>query len=103
MNLSQMISLQGGNGAMEHYETFQVVTPIPHSHPPSLKNAPKVEPETAQDGWRRGDSKKKKKRARKDLRRIIEKTMRQSGRPVMVRHSPGADPWQWNPSQIADL
>lgn len=99
MNIGQRIMLAD---YQDHFETFQVVTPIPTAHPPSLKNAPKIKPDTAQDGWHKKDSKRKKKRARKDMEQIIRKTLNQ-GRPTMVRHSHGGDPNLWNPSQIADL
>ena len=99
MNLRQHIMLAG---YQDHYETFQVVTPIPTAHPPYLKNPIRVKQDTAQDGWHKKDSKKKKKRARKDLKEILRKTLNQ-GRHVMVRHSHGGDPGLWNPSAIADL
>lgn len=100
MNIRDHIELRAGY--QDHYETFNVVTPIPTNHPPSLKRPKKVKPETAQQGWRKGDSKKQKKRARKDLKEIVRKSLNQ-GRPVLVHHSRGGDPMQWNPSQIADI
>jgi len=104
MNLGQHIILGSFQDPMssDHFETFRVGTPIPTNHPPSLKNAPKIEPNTAQDGWHKKDSKRKKKRAQKDMKEIVQKTLNQ-GRPTMVNHSKGSDPNLWNPSQIADL
>jgi len=99
VNLRQHLVLCGFE---DHFETYRLGTPIPTAHPPSLKNPIKVNQETAQDGWHKKDSKKKKKRARQDLKEIMRKTMNQ-GRHVMVRHSHGGDPNLWNPSQIADL
>ena len=104
MNLGQRIILGSFQDPMQsdHFETFQVGTPIPTAHPPSLKNAPKVEPDTAQEGWKKTSSRRKKKRARKDLKEIVQKTLNQ-GHPSLVNHSKGSDPNLWAPSQIADL
>jgi hypothetical protein len=99
MNIGQRIAV---NAWQDHFETFQVGTPIPTNHPPSLKNAPKIEPDTVRQGWKPKDSKKKKKRAKKDMLDVIQKTLNQ-GRPTMVNHSKGGDPNLWNPPQIADL
>lgn len=99
MNIGQLIVL---NAYQDHFETFQVGTPIPTNHPPSLHNPPKIEPDTAQEGWRKHSPKRKKKTARRDMKEIVQKTLNQ-GRPVMVTHSRGSDPNLWNPSQIADL
>jgi hypothetical protein len=101
MNIGQKIIL--GDYTSEHFETFQLPTPIPTNHPPSLSNPkPVQQQETAQDGWRKKDSKRKKKRARKDLKLIVQKTLNQ-GRPTLVNHSKGGDSNLWNPSQIADI
>lgn len=104
MNIGHRIMLAGFQDPMssDHFETFQVGTPIPTAHPPSLKHAPRVAPDTAQEGWRNHDSKRKKKRAREDLHKIVQKTLNQ-GRSTLVNHSKGSDPNLWNPSQIADL
>jgi hypothetical protein len=103
MNLNQRIILGGYDPwASDHAETFQVGTPIPTAYPPSLSNPKKVEPDTMQEGWQKKSSKRKKKRARRDMKEIVQKTLNQ-GRPTMVNHSKGSDPNLWNPSQIADL
>jgi hypothetical protein len=86
----------------DHFETFQAPAPIPTNHPPSLSNPKKIEPDTAQQGWHKKDSKRRKKRAKRDMVEIIQKTLNQ-GRPTMVNHSKGSDPNLWNPSQIADI
>ena len=101
MNIGQKIIL--GAYTSEHFETFQLPTPIPTNHPPSLSNPKSIQQqETAQDGWRKKDSKRKKKRAREDLKEIVRKTLNQ-GRPTLVNHSRGSDPGLWNPAQIADI
>lgn len=102
MNIRDYIEIMADYSS-EHYETFQAPTPIPHTHPPYLKNPQKTKlQDTMQDGWRRKDSKRKKKQARRDMKQTLRKTLNQ-GRPTMVRHAHGGDPNLWAPSQIADL
>lgn len=103
MNLRDHMILAG---YQDHYETFNVVSPIPTNHPPSLKRPLHVhQPDEvfkdAADG-RRKKKRKKSKRKPSDMAYIMRKTMNQ-GRHVMVNHSHGGDPNLWNPSQIADL
>lgn len=104
MNLGQRIILGSFATPMasDHFEVFQAPSPIPTNHPPSLSNPKKVEPDTMQEGWQKKSSKRKKKRARRDMKEIIQKTLNQ-GRPTMVNHSKGSDPNLWLPSTIADL
>ena len=81
MRIGQIIALS------DHFEVNQIATPIPTNHPPGLKHAKPVLSELPQDGWHPNDSKKKKKKARRDLKKIMDKTIRQTGRTVMVQHA----------------
>jgi hypothetical protein len=104
MNIRQHIELTAG--FQDHYETFQVVTPIPMNHPPSLKNPQRVKQpdEIYKDAAERKKGKKRRRSKRKpgDLAYTMRKSLNQ-GRHVMVHHSKNLDPNLWNPSQIADL
>ena len=92
MNIGARIQLRAEY--QDHIEYYSGLQVLPTAHPPSLKNPVNVVPDTAQDGWHKKDSKRKKRRARRDMKQVIERTLRQSGRPVMVRHAlyptPGA-------------
>jgi hypothetical protein len=80
MNLNQRIALCAGAVDLGF-------TVVPHAHPPSLRNPKKVTQDTATDGWHPSDSEQKKRQARKDMKTILDRTLRQAGRPVMVRHA----------------
>lgn len=87
----------------DHFETFQVPTPVPTAHPPGLKNPKKVtSPGDIYKDAKEGKKKRKRRGKPKDLDYVMRKTLNQ-GHPLMVRHAHGGDPGQWNPSQIADL
>ena len=64
-------------------ETYIGLRPIPNSHPPSLKNPQRVKIPTSRDGWRKGDSRKAKDQARKDLVEVMKRTKRQIGKPTI--------------------
>lgn len=85
MNLGALIELKAD--FQDHYEYHMGITMIPKNHPPSLRKPKIVEQPTAQEGWRKRDSKAKKRRARRDLKLIMERTRRQSVKPVMVNHA----------------
>lgn len=59
--------------------------PIPNEHPPSLKNPKRVPIPTAQDGWRKGDSKAARAQALQDLVLIHARLRRQIGKPEIAQ------------------
>lgn len=69
----------------EWFQVYNFLAPISSQHPPSLKNPQKVKIPTAQDGWKRGDSKKQKKQAMKDLIEIHRRVRRQFGKPEITQ------------------
>lgn len=88
MNLhTKLALLRAAEVAPDWLEYRTGITVVPHNHPPSLRNPKKVTQSLATDGWHPNDSPAKKKQARKDMKIIIERTLRQDGRPVMVRHA----------------
>jgi hypothetical protein len=58
--------------------------PISNLHPPSLKNPIAVKVPTAQDGWKKKDSDRKKRQAREDLVEVHKRMRRQSGKPELA-------------------
>jgi hypothetical protein len=65
----------------DYLETYLGRSPIPTSHPPSLKNPQHVKVPTAQDGWKPGLSKKARAQALQDLVEIHKRLRRQTGKP----------------------
>jgi hypothetical protein len=63
------------------YDAYIGTSPIPNDHPPSLKNPKLTKIPTAQDGWKKGDSKKAKDQAMDDLVEIHKRLRRQIGKP----------------------
>jgi len=63
------------------YDAYIGTSPIPHDHAPSLKNPILTKIPTAQDGWKKGDSKKAKAKAMDDLVEIHKRLRRQTGKP----------------------
>lgn len=86
MNLRQYIALQEITGA-EHFEYTQI-SPISTQHPPSLKNPQRVKQDTSQQGYRKGDPKKLKDRAKSDLVEIHKRMRRQIGKPEVSYVAP---------------
>lgn len=72
-----------GPAGSDWYETYIGLSPIPHDHPPSLKNPQEVSIPTAQDGWKKGDSKAARTRALNDLVEIHKRLRRQIGKPTI--------------------
>jgi len=95
MNIETLIQLRAGY--QDHAETYNGISPIPTAHPPSLRNPKKVLAPLGRDGWRKKDSKRKKKRARADLKVIMERTLRQAGKPVLIRHAVNPVPSLFTP------
>ena len=85
--LSKLSADAWGSGpgpvGMDWQETHYGITPIPNEHPPSLKNPRRVKTAGPETGWRKKDSKRKKKRARKELKHIMQWTLNQPGRPTV--------------------
>jgi hypothetical protein len=81
----------------DHFEVFQAPQPLPHSHPPYLKQKVRQAPapDLMQDDWKKGAKKSKRKRAKREMKQIVQKTLNQ-GRPTMIRHSHGGDPNLWS-------
>ena len=75
----------------ESYGGFVGLMPISTQHPPSLKNPQRVKVQTAQDGWRRGDSKASRDRAMRDLIEVHKRLRRQIGKPT-ISHTALFDP-----------
>ena len=63
------------------YDAYIGTSPIPNDHPPSLKNPKLTKIPLAQDGWKKGDSKKAKDQAMDDLVEIHKRLRRQTGKP----------------------
>jgi hypothetical protein len=86
MTLSQSIRLSElaaiGNEWFDHYASIH---PIATGHPPSLKNPQKVKIPTAQDGWRKGDSRRSRDAAESDVLVLKDKMLRQIGKPTISR------------------
>lgn len=68
------------------FETYGGIHVIPTYHPPSLKNPKKEDDPLATTGWKKGDSKKKKKVAREDMRIIEERNRRDSTGQPQISH-----------------
>jgi hypothetical protein len=66
-------------------EFYGPISPIPNSHPPSLKNPQRVKQDLPTDGWHKNDSKFKKRRAKKDTKEILKRLQRQPGKPEFAR------------------
>lgn len=73
--------------ASEFFEYSQL-TPIPTSHPPSLKNPKKVKVPSDLDTWHHGNSKAARKKAAQDVNDIMQRTRRQIGRPTIAHVAP---------------
>ena len=71
----------GDGGSPDWFEVVVGLQPVGRTHPPSLKNPQKVFEDTSQQGWRPGDSKAARKRAKEDLMRLIDLGRRQIGIP----------------------
>jgi len=80
-----MKKIQADQGTGEWLQVFNMLAPISSQHPPSLKNPQKLKIPTAQDGWRKTDSKKDKAQARKDLVEIHKRLRRQFGKPEITQ------------------
>jgi hypothetical protein len=87
VNLQTRLALRAADVAPDWLEYRTGITVVPHNHPPSLRNPKKVTQSLATDGWHPSDSQKKKQQARRDMKTIMERTVRQEGKPVMIRHA----------------
>jgi DNA topoisomerase-1 len=72
------------------YDSYIGTSPIPNDHPPSLKNPIITKIPTAQDGWKKGDSKKAREQAMDDLVELHKRMRRQIGKPEIF--FPGSMP-----------
>lgn len=68
----------------EWFQVFNLLSPLPSVHPPSLKNPQKVPIPMAQDGWKRGASKQQRAQAMQDLVEIHKRLRRQFGKPEIT-------------------
>ena len=93
MRIGELAKLQASVYDTEHSEVFQAPQPLPHTHPPYLKQKLRQEakPDLMEDGWKKKTKKSKRKRAKKEMKQIVQKTLNQ-GRPTMIRHSLSPDP-----------
>lgn len=73
--------------ANDYFETTTGLNVIPTTHPPSLKNYKPVNEPLADEGWHKGDSKKKRKEAERVMGRIQNLTRRQIGKPEISQTS----------------
>lgn len=67
------------------FQAYLGLSPGNNEHAPSLKNPIKAKVPTAQDGWKKGDSKKSRAQAMKDLVLIHQRMQRQTGKPAIAR------------------
>lgn len=86
MNINDRIALRA-EVAPDWLEFRPGIEVTPTRHPPSLRNPKAVQQSLPTDGWHENDSQQKKRKARKDMKLIMDRTLRQAGRPVMVRHA----------------
>ena len=77
--------LRADGSTGEWFETYGALTPIGSYHPPSLRNPQKVKQTTAQDGWKKGDSKASRQQAMRDLVEIHKRLRRQFGKPEIAQ------------------
>lgn len=80
MKLSHAMAIK----ALSDFEIWGPISPIPTSHPPSLKNPIHVKQDWLQDGWHKNDPKEKKAQARKDLAVTMQRVLRQRGKPTVA-------------------
>jgi hypothetical protein len=78
--------------AVDPSESAMGLTVLAPFHPPSLKNPIKVKQDIPADGWHRSDSPAAKRRARQDLVLIMQRTIRQAGRPSTADYG-AITPW----------
>lgn len=73
-----------GPQGSDYQETYIGLAPMHNEHPPSLRNPKKTPIPTAQDGWKKGDSKEKQEQAKKDMVEIHRRLRRQIGKPEVA-------------------
>lgn len=83
MRLADVVALQQ-LAATATSQYMGPLSPVAPTHPPSLKN-PQLVKDDFQEGWRPGDSQAKKKAAKANLKVIMERVLRQAGKPTMAR------------------
>lgn len=85
MTLRQIMAWNSSPMGLSPQQTYQEemfgLQPIPHDHPPSLKNPQKVKIPTAQDGWKKGSSKAARNQAYNDMAEIHRRARTQTGKP----------------------
>lgn len=67
---------------VDYYNRGINLCPVTNDHPPSLRNPTRVKDPQAQDGWKRGASRKARRQAMKDLVRLLQLGMNQPGIPT---------------------
>ncbi len=93
MTLRQYLSIHADNTTwtspsgpvgQDWLESYIGLSPVSNDHAPSLRNPIRTKIPTAQDGWKKGDSKAARKQAQSDMVEIHKRLRRQIGKPEIA-------------------